>query len=148
VATLQAAGIAVTDAAVRKGLATVEWPGRFQAVGRMILDGAHNAHGAAQLVTTWRETFGDERAVVIFGAMRDKSYADMLGALAPVAAEFWFVPVDSPRAESPERLAATTSGRIYPDLRLAIVAAESREERVLLTGSLFLVGEALEMLGA
>lgn len=142
VAALRAAEISVAEEAVRAGLRDVHWPGRFQCRGNLVLDGAHNAHGSAQLVRTWREVFGTERGPVIFGAMRDKGYADMLAALAPIATEFWFVPVDSQRAAAPEDLAATWAGpaRVYPSLAAAL--ADVRE-RTLVTGSLFLVGEAL-----
>lgn len=144
-AVLAAAGIAVPVAAMREGLATVNWPGRFQSVGRFILDGAHNAHGSSQLVTTWREEFGDARTVVIFGALRDKTYAEMLRALRSIATEFWFVPVASVRGEAPENLAAAYPGpsRSFATLDEALAAAP---ERALVTGSLFLVGEALEQL--
>jgi dihydrofolate synthase/folylpolyglutamate synthase len=145
---LHAARIAVSQEAVRAGLATVQWPGRFQEIDRFVLDGAHNPHGSAQLVETWREAFGDERALVIFGALRDKDYSGMLAALAPVAAEFWFVPVDSARGESPETLAGNCSypKRVFTNLPEAIEATRNQPSRVLVTGSLFLVGEALEIL--
>lgn len=144
-AALVAARIDVPVSAMREGLATVEWPGRFQTLGRFILDGAHNAHGSARLALTWREMFGDERAVVIFGALRDKTYAQMLRALQPIATEFWFVPVASARGEAPEMLAAACPipSRIFGTLEAALAAAP---ERTLVTGSLFLVGEALERL--
>ncbi len=145
-AALRAAGIVVPAAAAREGLAGVRWPGRFQVEGRFVFDGAHNPHGSAQLVLTWREIFGDEKPVVIFGAVRDKTYPEMLRALSPLAEEFWFVPVDSPRGESPEKLAGAGGGggRCFTNLTDALSAAQGRTtSRFLLTGSLFLVGEAL-----
>jgi dihydrofolate synthase/folylpolyglutamate synthase len=149
IAGLAAAGIPVPDVAIRDGLANVHWPGRFQVEGQFIFDGGHNAHGTAQLVETWRETFGDEKPVVIFGALRDKDYTEMLGLLAGIAAEFWFVPVDSLRSETPENLAAAVlSSRRFTSLPAALNLARSRSSsRFLLTGSLFLVGEALREMG-
>jgi dihydrofolate synthase / folylpolyglutamate synthase len=145
---LHAARIDVTEEAIREGLATVVWPGRFQELGRFVLDGAHNPHGSAQLAETWAEEFGDERAVVIFGALRDKDYAGMMIALAPISEEVWFVPVASQRGEKPERIAKTCPGRsrIFSSLDEALAAAEGQSRRVLVTGSLFLVGEVLEIL--
>ncbi len=144
-AALRAAGIPVSENAARAGLRNVRWPGRFQCLGDLVLDGAHNAHGAAQLVKTWWEVFGAARVPVIFGAMRDKDYAEMLRVLAPLATEFRFVPVDNPRAVSPEELAAAWAGpaRVYPSLRAAL---DEVEGRTLVTGSLFLIGEALALL--
>lgn len=144
---LAAAGIAIPREAIVSGLATVSWPGRFQEIGRFVLDGAHNPHGSAQLAKTWREAFDAERPIVIFGALRDKDYAGMLAALAPVAAEFWFVPVSSQRGERPERILASRDGRVFRSLGEALEAARAQPRRVLVTGSLFLVGEALEIMG-
>ncbi|MGH8046898.1 MAG: bifunctional folylpolyglutamate synthase/dihydrofolate synthase [Chthoniobacterales bacterium] len=147
---LNAARIEIPEHAIREGLSTVQWPGRFQEVGRIVLDGAHNPHGSAQLAETWREAFGDERAIVIFGALRDKDYAGMIAALGSLAKEFWFVPVDSQRGEDPGRIATVCAvrGRIFASLAEALAEAEKQSRRVLVTGSLFLVGEALEALSA
>jgi len=147
---LRAAGITVSPEAIRRGLETVQWPARFQQIDRLVLDGAHNAHGSAQLVTTWREVIGAERALVIFGALRDKDYTEMLRALEPIAEEFWFVPLESTRAETPEQLAEKCPfpHRIFSSLEAALTEAGEQPRRILVTGSLFLVGEALELLGA
>lgn len=150
VAALRAAGISVSDAAIAQGLATVQWPGRFQKLGdRFVLDGGHNPHAAAQLVRTWREEFGEEKALVIFGALADKDFAPMLVTLAGIAEEFWIVPVRSERAANLERLAAATPSpaQVFESLGEALEAAAKQSRRVLVTGSLFLVGEALEILG-
>jgi dihydrofolate synthase/folylpolyglutamate synthase len=150
VAALRAAGISLSEATLRQGLATVQWPGRFQKLGdRFVLDGGHNPHAAAQLVRTWREEFGDERPLVIFSALGDKDYAAMLGTLAAIAGELWVVPVRSARATNPETLAAAAPmpARIFESLDAALAEAGRQGRRVLVTGSLFLVGEALEILG-
>jgi len=149
VAALRAAGISISEATLRQGLATVQWPGRFQKLGdRFVLDGGHNPHAAAQLVQTWREEFGEERPLVIFSALGDKDYAAMLKTLAAIAGELWIVPVRSARATNPETLAAVAPlpSRIFEGLDAALVQAKTRDRRVLVTGSLFLVGEAMEIL--
>lgn len=146
---LRAGRIDVSEAAIREGLATVQWPGRFQILENLVVDGAHNPHGVAQLTETWRDEYGAERAVVIFGALRDKDYAGMLSALDAIASEFWFVPVESERGEAPARIAALRDGaRVFETLDEALQAAARAPGRVLITGSLFLVGEALEKLSA
>jgi dihydrofolate synthase/folylpolyglutamate synthase len=149
VAALRAARIEIPDAALRQGLATVQWPGRFQKFGnRFVLDGGHNPHAAAQLVRTWREEFGEARPLVIFSALGDKDYPAMLETLAEIADELWIVPVRSARATEPETLAAAApmSTRIFESLDAALAEAGRQGCRVLVTGSLFLVGEALEIL--
>ncbi len=154
VAALRAAKIEVRDEAVRTGLRTVVWPGRFQRVGeRLVLDGAHNESAVNQLVLTWREVFAGEKPAIILGAMRDKDLAAICARLAPLAARFITTPVRSPRTSSAEELrdfvlkaAPAVFCETAPDFPSALAIAESKPERILITGSLFLVGEALAFL--
>lgn len=144
---LELAGWKPSAEALRRGLGSVQWPGRFQIVrDRYVLDGAHNPHAATRLVQTWREKFGAARATVIFGALGDKDARGMLQALEPIAEKFVFVPVQSQRAKPPESLPELTGrpSRVAPSVREAIAAEQGL---ILITGSLFLVGEALEILG-
>lgn len=150
-AALSASGLALSPTALRDGLATVQWPGRFQFVGaRTILDGAHNPHAAAQLAATWREEFGDDRATLIFGAMRDKDVTGVLSALRPIAARLIATPVQNIRACTPGEICALAHGidASWPctpadSLGAALTTAPSYSEHILIAGSLFLVGEAL-----
>src|SRR5204863_7090521 len=66
IAALRFGGIAVQEQAIARGLASVDWPARFQHWDeRTIIDGAHNPSGARVLARTWREQFGDKRATTI-----------------------------------------------------------------------------------
>lgn len=144
--TLRASGLEVQDSAIREGLLQTEWPARFHRIGRFIVDGAHNAHSADALTTTWREIFADRQATVVFGALADKDYPQILSRLEPLAARFLFVPVNNPRSESPAVLSQSVSCpvRVYSELEAALNAALNFPEPVLVTGSLFLAGEALQ----
>ncbi len=145
--TLRASGLEIAESAIRDGLLHTEWPARFQRVGRFIVDGAHNAHSAAALAKTWSEVFADRRATVVFGALADKAYLEILSSLEPLAERFLFVPVDNPRSESPSLLASRIHrpSQIHPTLESALRAALDFPEPVLVTGSLFLAGEALRI---
>ncbi|MEO6053971.1 MAG: folylpolyglutamate synthase/dihydrofolate synthase family protein [Chthoniobacterales bacterium] len=151
VAAIRAAGLQVTEENIRAGLEKVTWPGRFQIIKeRYILDGGHNPAGVAQLAMTWRECFGDQKPVVIFGTLKDKDASGMLSNLRDVASRFVLVPVDSDRTVSPEDLKKekALSGMeitVCESLReaLKITAAD---KLVLIAGSLFLIGEALAFL--
>jgi folylpolyglutamate synthase/dihydropteroate synthase len=92
--------------------------------------------------------FGTQKAVIVFGALRDKEYGVMLRILEKVAGEFLFVPVRSERSEDPGVLKAQSllPAREFSDLPTAINAAMDTTLPVLITGSLFLAGEALERL--
>lgn len=149
VSAIRASGLNCPPDAIAKGLASVKWPARFQRVGeRIIVDGAHNEHSAAALVATWREVFGDAKAAIVFGSLRDKEYGTMLHLLEGIGAGFFFVPVRSERSEDPACLAAfiDCKGKCFPNLPEAIHSALATNSLVLITGSLFLAGEALEFL--
>ncbi len=149
-ASVTASGIRPVGEAISNGLKQVVWPARFQCIGeRLIVDGAHNPHAAKALVETWREHFGAEKACVIFGALKDKDYGEMLGILSQITGSFCFVPVASPRSTDPEELVQAAAGcpaTIFASLPAAIDSALSGRSPVLITGSLFLAGEALSFL--
>ncbi len=144
---LDAAGISLTSDDTLAGLKNVVWPGRFQIVqNRIVLDGSHNPHAIAHLIKTWREVFGEEKPTVIFGALADKDYTSMLKTLEPLAREFFFVTLQNGRTASGAELAASCAvpSRTFASVKEALAASP---DRTLVTGSLFLVGEALEILG-
>jgi dihydrofolate synthase/folylpolyglutamate synthase len=140
---------------VSLGFAKVCWPGRFQQIDdRFILDGAHNADSAKALVSTWREQFPKEQATIILGAMRDKDVAVVCATLAPIARKFLAVAVGNPRSCTARELAATIRQQApaakceaCENLQYALHRAKDESGRILLCGSLFLVGEALFALG-
>jgi dihydrofolate synthase / folylpolyglutamate synthase len=149
--------IPVSHETIRTGLSQVEWPGRLQLIERgpgrnLLLDGAHNAGGAAILRTALRTYFGTRAPTFILGIMRDKDWQVMCGTLAPLAARILLVPVSSPRSASPEELepvcrAANPATDIEKcDSLAAALGRIQNDPFVVVTGSLYLVGEALELL--
>lgn len=143
---LEVAGLRPADEIIRKGLASVRWPGRFQQLSdQLVVDGAHNPHSARALVDTWKTVFGDQKASVVFGALRDKDYREMLDVLGEIASEFLFVPIASARAARPEEFTGCSRvpSRTFDDLSSAL--NDSRGRLTLVTGSLFLVGEVLAL---
>jgi dihydrofolate synthase/folylpolyglutamate synthase len=152
---LDAAGLAVSNEALIRGLATVRWPGRFQRLehDQIILDGAHNLAAARQLSRTWTELYGEEKATVIVGIMQDKDLRGICAALAPLAKRFIAVRVRNARSASAEEIldailepAPCCESFAAENLDAALDIAEDFAERILITGSLFLVGEALALL--
>jgi dihydrofolate synthase / folylpolyglutamate synthase len=149
--TLVRAGFELTERARREGLATVFWPGRFQRVGaRIVLDGAHNPAASQRLVETWEECVGDERPAIIFGGLQEKDLRKMISLLSKIAARFYIVPVQSRRAAPageiqslvPEHIPSSTFTSVSDALQLA----QQSTEMILVTGSLFLIGEAMALL--
>lgn len=148
-AALAAAGIAVDDDAQARGLAGVEWPGRFERLEGVVLDGAHNPAAARRLAQTWAEEFpAADKPAIILGILGDKDAAGICRELAAIAGRFIVTPVRSPRAGSIDEIAtlARATGvpvTSAPDLPSALAEARASGEPILVTGSLFLVGEAL-----
>ncbi len=151
VASLRAGQIAVDHDAITRGLAMVEWPARFQRWDeRIVIDGAHNPAGTEILLQTWRENFGDDRAIVIFATLQDKDYNAMLRTLSPIARRFIFPQMRSERAAPPNELAKALSAMtpslphsITPSVSDALALARAEPDRILLTGSLHFAGEVL-----
>jgi dihydrofolate synthase/folylpolyglutamate synthase len=149
IAALRAAHIDVSDAAIHSGLKNVAWPGRFQKIGNLWLDGAHNPDGVQALCETWKNQHLPERPIIVFGALADKGAEEMLNHLREISDTIWLVPIQNARAADPTALATLieSGGKTWPNLHDALDAARQSGLPVLVTGSLYLIGEAMTHLG-
>ena len=150
--------IPITAADVCAGLAAVNWPGRLQLIQkpngqRILLDGAHNEAGAETLRAALEKDFSGLRPVLIFGALADKSWRDICRILAPLPAKTCTVPVASERTAKAQELAddfraanPAVPAVAFDNLAAALNASQD-EPFIIITGSLYLIGEALEQLG-
>jgi dihydrofolate synthase/folylpolyglutamate synthase len=148
--------LAVDGTAVRRGLAAVRWPGRLAVVGerpRVVLDGAHNPDGAAALAGELPALAGTGPVTLVFAAMADKAWPAMLAPLVPHVARVICTRVGR-RAADPASLAASLAVAVpavavaEPRAALATALATTPADgTVVVTGSLFLVGEAYAALG-
>ncbi len=154
IAALRAARIDVDNSAIASGLATVDWPARFQKWDeRTIIDGAHNPASARALAETWREFFGDQRATLILAVLSDKDLRGICEALAPIADSVLLPSIRSERAAHPETMAKVLSTiapllpySITPSVSDALDLARAKPNRILITGSLHFAGEVLAYL--
>lgn len=149
--------IPVVPEAIHQGLATVRWAGRFQSLSlasgqRVLLDGAHNPAGMETLARAWKQNYSDTTPTIIAGMLNDKDWRGMCEQLLRLARRLIFIPVGSERAAAPGEL-ADWCRRQRPDLPISTAASLSEAlrqtaatEPVLITGSLYLVGEALALL--
>lgn len=143
------------EATVRRGLAAVRWPGRLQTVRRpglrpLLVDGAHNPHGAAALAAYLDASGLSGRVDLVFGALGEKAVEEMFAPLAERALRVVLVAPASPRAIPADALAARLGRPGLPraaSLPEAIRALEGREDEapILVAGSLVLAGEALAL---
>ena len=152
VAAAHAINLPINTDIVRHALSTVTWPGRFEKLNSpdssapIILDATHNPHAAIALVETWRQEYPDQKATIIFGAVEGKSTSEVLSIIAPIATHFHFVPINSPRSLSTKELVAALPenpppSTAHPTLSTAMTATQTATHPILITGSLFLIGE-------
>lgn len=130
-----------------RGLANVQWPGRFQEIAPgVILDGAHNPPAMKVLVNCWREHFGEQKARCIFACSADKALPEIIRLLSPIVGEWILPPVDSPRILPPAELAPLVREQSSAPLRVAGTLAEPLESPApgtLICGSFFLLGAVM-----
>lgn len=106
-AVLRNKGWRIPEKAVRTGFKKVRWPGRLEIVKRqplMIFDVAHNPAAATALRESLKSLWPDRRWIFILGILRRKDAAGIIEALAPIAAKFYFVPLDGPAYSTDELL--------------------------------------------
>ncbi len=148
-------GMAVSEEAIREGLRSVRWEGRFQLLNRapwVVVDSAHNVDSARRLRIALDDYFPTRRVVLLFGASDDKDIAGMLDALLPRVSRLVATRSTHPRAATPEKIAALArergcpaliSGDPAPALAQAL-ALVGPQDVLLAAGSLFVAGAVLE----
>ena len=143
---------------IEAGLRQTKWPGRLEVASRspfVLLDAAHNPGGAKALADFLRREACGRRVTLIFGLSRDKAVDEIAGWMFPAADDVLLTRSKVHRAASPRallkavghhhpRIATTTNVR--QALRRAS-AASDEGDWIVVAGSIFLVGEARELLG-
>jgi dihydrofolate synthase/folylpolyglutamate synthase len=153
-------GFAITPEAVGRGIRETHWPGRFQVVPspggspEYVFDVAHNPAGAWALRSTLSTYYEDRPLTFIFGAMRDKAIGEMAEILFPLAERVIATRSDNPRSATVDEIrgaAARTSTDIQSAEDVADALAQVRGVMppavVVITGSIYIVGEAMRQLG-
>jgi dihydrofolate synthase/folylpolyglutamate synthase len=122
----------------------------------MVLDVAHNPAGAWALRSALSERYRDRPLIFVFGAMRDKAISEMTEILFPLAERVIATRPENPRAASAEeiRRAASRTGvevEAVENVKLAVERARALAGAgtvVVITGSIYLVGEVMSSIGA
>lgn len=141
--------------AVRSGLASVRWPGRIQKVSDeplLYIDGAHNRQSMQALFEALAAEHPGMPVIVAFGCAADKDIAGMLAVVRQRAEHAAFTRSNSPRACLPDELAAAYGGgEVCSNVAAALAWLRDKAAALggagVLTGSLYIAGEALELLG-
>lgn len=156
---LNDSGVKVSAAEIERGIRETHWPGRFQILRRggveFVLDVAHNPAGSWALRSALSQRYADRPLVFVFGAMRDKAVAEMAEILFPLAERVLATRAENPRSASPDevrQLASRTGAEIETAETVTQAVKRAQETvrpdgAVVITGSIYVVGEAMQALG-
>jgi dihydrofolate synthase / folylpolyglutamate synthase len=162
----------ITPRTVAQGIRETRWPGRFQVVPaagdepEYVLDVAHNPAGAWALRSTLSGAYPDleggdpgnvREITMVFGVMRDKAMQEIAEILFPIAGHVIVTRANNPRSASPDEI-RHAAARVAADIDIEdaedVVSAMERAREVagrgglvVVTGSIYIVGEAMRMLG-
>ena len=167
----------ITPETIARGLRETQWPGRFQVVPaagndpEYVLDVAHNPAGAWALRSTLSAAYPDSangdltnnpEITMVFGVMRDKAMQEITEILFPIAEHVIVTHANNPRSANPDEIrqaAARVAAGIDIEGAEDVVSALERARTiagpktagaaglVVVTGSIYIVGEAMRMLG-
>jgi dihydrofolate synthase/folylpolyglutamate synthase len=174
---LSTLGFTITPETVERGIRETRWPGRFQVIPsrsgapEFVLDVAHNPAGAWALRSALSTYYEDRRIIFVYGTMRDKAIGEISEILFPLAESVIATCAENPRSASPEEIrdAASRTGseiELANDVSSAIERARllalsdklvlsevgktgrpTPDGIVVVTGSIYVVGEAMRALG-
>jgi dihydrofolate synthase/folylpolyglutamate synthase len=153
-------GFKILPRHVEQGVRDTRWPGRFEILQpesgtpEMVLDVAHNPAGAWALRSVLSTFYADRRLTFIFGAMRDKAIGEIANILFPLAERVIATQANSPRAATPREIVDLSQPTHTEIVEAPSVAAAVERARalagakgvVVITGSIYIVGEALGIL--
>ena len=160
--------VQITAATIAQGIRQTHWPGRFQVVPstgdnpEYVLDVAHNPAGAWALRSTlsaaYRDLENGRDITMVFGVMRDKAIREITEILFPIARHVIVTHAGNPRSASPDEI-RQAAARVAAGMDIAeaenVASALNRARNVagpgglvVVTGSIYVVGEAMRTLGA
>ena len=146
-------GFDISDEAIIEGIKTAHWAGRLQWIKdtpNILLDGAHNNEGLESLVNYLKTYLSDKPVNIIFGALKDKPYAEMAKELEPFGNKLYFVPPTCPRSPLKtdfEKSGISEKWQWYDSFASALEECKKdQEHNILVCGSLYLISDALEKL--
>jgi dihydrofolate synthase/folylpolyglutamate synthase len=154
-AALKTIGIEISDEAIKKGFAEVNWPARFQVVRGeppVIFDSAHNEDSFLKLSQTLEEHFPGRMVTLIFGASEDKNIPGMFAVMKPKIKRLIVTRADHPRALEPQKiielanqagLESEAASPVEAAFGRALELSEKDGSIVLSAGSMFVTAEVM-----
>jgi len=152
---LQMKGVYITDENIKEGVKNTTNPGRMEILGFepvILIDGAHNIAGIQMLKKTIKKDFVYDKLILVIGILSDKNVKEMVEIINPVADTIIVTKSSNIRASNPKTLkeffkpkTATTKNSILEAVEYAKKIAK-KQDIIVITGSLFTVGEARDVL--
>ena len=151
---LASLGFDIAAEDIAQGLARVEWPGRFQILNHqpmVLVDGAHNVASMKRLAESIKGYFHYDKIFLIFGTSCDKDIPGIVKELVPLSPRVIVTYSSHPRAASPSTVATEfirwdIKPKIAENVPQALsqtLSVANKDDLICVTGSLFLVAEAL-----
>jgi dihydrofolate synthase/folylpolyglutamate synthase len=150
--------VQITPKSIEQGIAATRWPGRLERLdsmgARWILDVAHNPAGAWAMRAGLNAVVPEaERRTLVFSCLRDKPVTEMAQILFPLFDRVILAPIHSPRATAIADLEAAARGtgasfEVAASVQQALekAAEAAHEETIVVSGSVYLVGEVRSLL--
>jgi dihydrofolate synthase/folylpolyglutamate synthase len=151
----------ITPGSIERGIRETHWPGRFQVITpgaagpEFVLDVAHNPAGAWALRSTLSAAFEDRPITLVFGVLRDKAMSEIAEILFPITERVIVTHADNPRSATTQEIrdaAARVMSEISDAENVALALDQAKSSAgsgglVVVTGSIYIVGEAMRTLG-
>jgi dihydrofolate synthase/folylpolyglutamate synthase len=152
-------GIRISVDTIKKGLYATKWPGRCEVISRnplILLDGAQNVASAQALKKAVKENFEYKKLILVLGISQDKDIAGICKEICPLADVIILTQADNPRAakvDDIEKIINLCAMRYTPwivktrnikEAKIEALTIAKNKDLILVTGSLFVVGEARE----
>jgi dihydrofolate synthase/folylpolyglutamate synthase len=149
-AAVKALKIGISDATIRRGLQNTVWPGRCEIISKyplVVLDGAQNVASCRAIKEAIKKNFKYKKLIMILGVSKDKDIKGICSEFYDLTDEVILTKADNPRASDPENLAEYFKGKkthithSVKEARREARRIAKKKDLVLVTGSLFVVGE-------
>jgi dihydrofolate synthase/folylpolyglutamate synthase len=148
-------GYRIFRESIIKGLAGVNFPGRMNIISRqpvIVVDGGHNPGAARNLKEALTQYFKPASSILVIGISSDKDIPGIIRELAPIFNTVIVTRANSPRSARPEIIAAEfarygISAVTADSVAKAVMQARGmagEKDLICVTGSLYVVGEAIE----
>ncbi len=153
---LSGKGIKINKKAIQRGIASAIWPGRCEIIRKqpfIVLDGAQNVASMLALAKTVKQGFKYNKLILVLGVSSDKDIAGICKVICPLAGKIILTQANTPRAASVDRLAKAVGAqgtgqkaeviktKTVREAKKKALQAANKEDLILVTGSLFVVGE-------